>query len=124
MSTSNVAVWNMAFYGCVASLATPSTWWRLVVNGVVSALAAGRGAWPRVRHYWSMKSCPNSPSDSDQTTFNLADFFIGPNRFMLRVQGDSMIEPGILDGDMAIVEKCDYAEEFSKISQRSRSKAR
>ena len=30
--------------------------------------------------------------------------------FALRVQGDSMIEAGILDGDLVIVEKCEYAE--------------
>lgn len=42
MTTSNVAAWNMAFYGCAAIPAAPSTWWRLAVNGVVSALAAGR----------------------------------------------------------------------------------
>ena len=28
---------------------------------------------------------------------------MGPNRFVLRVQGDSMIEAGILDGDMVVV---------------------
>lgn len=41
---------------------------------------------------------------------NLADFFMGPNRFVLRVQGDSMVEAGILDGDMVIVEKRDWAD--------------
>lgn len=30
--------------------------------------------------------------------------------FALRVHGDSMIEAGILDGDLVIVEKCEYAE--------------
>lgn len=46
----------------------------------------------------------------DQEAINLAEFFIGPDCFVLRVQGDSMIEAGILDGDMVIVEKRDYAE--------------
>jgi repressor LexA len=41
---------------------------------------------------------------------NLADFFMGPNRFVLKVQGDSMMEAGILDGDMVIVEKRDWAD--------------
>ena len=36
---------------------------------------------------------------------DLSVFFMGPNRFVLRVQGDSMVEDGILDGDMVIVEK-------------------
>ena len=41
--------------------------------------------------------------DSDE--IDLSDFFMGANRFVLRVQGDSMVEDGILDGDMVIVEK-------------------
>jgi repressor LexA len=41
---------------------------------------------------------------------DLSEFFVGPNRFVLRVQGDSMIEDGILDGDMVIVEKREQAE--------------
>ncbi len=40
---------------------------------------------------------------------NLADFFMGPNRFVLKVQGDSMIEAGILDGDMVVMERCQQA---------------
>ena len=42
---------------------------------------------------------------------NLADFFMGPNRFVLKVQGDSMIEAGILDGDMVVVERCRQADD-------------
>ena len=34
---------------------------------------------------------------------NLADFF-GKNNFAVRVQGDSMIDAGILDGDVVIIE--------------------
>ena len=41
----------------------------------------------------------------DETEINLADFFMGPGRFALRVQGDSMIEAGILNGDIAIVKQ-------------------
>jgi repressor LexA len=41
----------------------------------------------------------------DETEINLADFFMGPGRFALRVQGDSMIEAGILDGDIAIIKQ-------------------
>lgn len=36
---------------------------------------------------------------------DLAAFFLGPDRFVLRVMGDSMVEDGILDGDMVVVEK-------------------
>ena len=34
---------------------------------------------------------------------NLSDFLLGPNRYALRVQGDSMIDAGILDGDTVVV---------------------
>lgn len=41
----------------------------------------------------------------DSDAIDLSEFFMGANRFVLRVQGDSMVEDGILDGDMVIVEK-------------------
>jgi len=44
-------------------------------------------------------------------TFNLTAFFLGPNRFVLKVQGDSMIEAGILDGDMVIIEQQNHARD-------------
>ena len=47
----------------------------------------------------------------DHNTFDLTTFFLGPNRFVLNVQGDSMIEAGILDGDMVIVEQRDRARD-------------
>ena len=40
----------------------------------------------------------------DETHIDLAEFFMGPNRFVLRVDGESMIDAGILHGDMVIVE--------------------
>jgi len=45
----------------------------------------------------------------DQDNVNLSDFFMGPNRYVLKVQGESMIEAGILDGDMVVIEQCDRA---------------
>ena len=41
---------------------------------------------------------------------NLMDFFMGANRFVLKVQGSSMIDAGILDGDMVVVEKRSHAD--------------
>jgi repressor LexA len=41
---------------------------------------------------------------------DLSEFFVNRNRFVLRVAGESMIEDGILDGDMVVVEKRDSAE--------------
>jgi len=40
----------------------------------------------------------------DETEIDLSGFLVGPNRFVLRVSGDSMIEAGILDGDMVVVD--------------------
>lgn len=40
-----------------------------------------------------------------QDEIDLSEFFIRPNRFVLRVSGDSMIDAGILDGDMVVVEQ-------------------
>jgi repressor LexA len=41
---------------------------------------------------------------------DLSEFFVNSNRFVLRVMGDSMIEDGILDGDMVVVEKRETAD--------------
>ncbi len=41
----------------------------------------------------------------DEQTMNLAEFLLGPNRYALRVFGDSMIGAGILDGDTVVVER-------------------
>ncbi len=45
-----------------------------------------------------------------QDEIDLSEFFVNRSRFVLRVQGDSMIEDGILDGDMVIVEKRETAD--------------
>jgi repressor LexA len=50
---------------------------------------------------------------SGQDEVNLADFFLGAERFLLKVQGDSMIEAGILDGDMVVVQRCQRADDGS-----------
>jgi repressor LexA len=41
----------------------------------------------------------------DQQELNLADMFMGPDLFALRVSGDSMIDAGILDNDYVIIKK-------------------
>lgn len=46
-----------------------------------------------------------------QDEIDLSEFFIRPNRYVLRVQGDSMIEAGILSGDMVVVESRDTARD-------------
>jgi len=46
----------------------------------------------------------------DQEEVNFSDLLLGPDRFVLRVAGDSMIDAGILDGDLVVVRKSDTAE--------------
>ncbi len=41
--------------------------------------------------------------------FNLANFFMGPDRFILKVVGDSMVDAGILDGDMVVIRHAQQA---------------
>lgn len=42
---------------------------------------------------------------SNEEHLDLAEFFIGPDRYALRVTGDSMMDVGILDADTVIVRK-------------------
>lgn len=41
----------------------------------------------------------------DQQELNLAEMFMGPELFALRVTGDSMVDAGILDDDYVIIKK-------------------
>ncbi|MEE9320713.1 MAG: transcriptional repressor LexA [Granulosicoccus sp.] len=45
----------------------------------------------------------------DQSYLDLAAFFIGPDRYALRVTGESMIDVGIMDGDTVILRKQETA---------------
>jgi repressor LexA len=47
----------------------------------------------------------------DEHTLNLAEFLLGPNRYALRVFGDSMSGAGILDGDTVVVAQRDTAND-------------
>jgi len=44
-------------------------------------------------------------------TLNLADFFLGPDRFALQVRGDSMIGAGILSEDTVVVKRTAVARD-------------
>jgi repressor LexA len=48
---------------------------------------------------------------ADEHTLNLAEFLLGPDRYALRVFGDSMIGAGILDGDTVVVAQRDTAND-------------
>ena len=47
----------------------------------------------------------------DQQELNLAEMFMGPELFALRVTGDSMIDAGILDNDYVIIKKQPVAKD-------------
>lgn len=46
----------------------------------------------------------------DADSINLAEIFLGENRYALRVKGNSMIDEGIFDGDIVICEQSDTAQ--------------
>jgi repressor LexA len=45
-----------------------------------------------------------------QERLDLSDL-LGPNRYALQVKGDSMVDAGILDGDLVVIERCDTADD-------------
>jgi repressor LexA len=45
-----------------------------------------------------------------QDRLDLSDL-LGPNRYALEVRGESMIDAGILDGDLVVIERCDTADD-------------
>lgn len=47
----------------------------------------------------------------DQQNINMAKLFCGPNRYVLKIAGDSMIEAGIWDEDYVVIQKQAYARE-------------
>ena len=49
---------------------------------------------------------------SDITEININDLLIGKgnSRYMLQIKGDSMVDLGILDGDMVVIERRDHAK--------------
>lgn len=47
----------------------------------------------------------------DEEEINLQHFFTGRDQFAVRVEGDSMVEMGIMEGDVVIVEASDSAQE-------------
>jgi len=47
----------------------------------------------------------------DQQNINVAQLFCGPDRYVLKISGDSMIEAGIWDNDYVVIQKTDSARE-------------
>jgi len=46
----------------------------------------------------------------NQEEINLSDMFVGKDRYALQIKGDSMIDIGILDGDIVVIEPQSTAE--------------
>ena len=47
---------------------------------------------------------------SEQYEINFSEMLLGPGRYVLEVQGDSMIDAGILDGELVIVRETQSAD--------------
>lgn len=47
---------------------------------------------------------------NNQEEINLSEMFVGKDRFALQIKGDSMIDIGILDGDIVVIEPRDAAQ--------------
>jgi len=47
----------------------------------------------------------------DQQNINMAQLFCGPDRYVLKIAGDSMIEAGIWDEDYVVIQKQSHARE-------------
>ncbi len=54
--------------------------------------------------------CPIEAIPQEES-IDVANIFLGANRYALKVKGDSMIDEGIFDGDVVICEKCDTADD-------------
>jgi repressor LexA len=72
-----------------------------------TAAAARPGQLPLLGRIAAGRPIEAIPGEDE---IDLSEFFVNHNRFVLRVAGDSMIEDGILDGDMVVVEKRDTAD--------------
>lgn len=72
-----------------------------------AAAAARPGQLPLLGRIAAGRPIEAIPGEDE---IDLSEFFVNHNRFVLRVTGDSMIEDGILDGDMVLVEKHDTAD--------------
>jgi len=47
---------------------------------------------------------------NNQEEINLSEMFVGKDRFALQIKGDSMIDIGILDGDIVVIQPQDTAQ--------------
>jgi len=93
---------------------------RTLINNNYLQDAEGKAAYQLLEPFEDEGSLPymgriaaGAPIEAipDQQNINLAQLFCGPNRYVLRISGDSMIEAGIWDDDFVVIQKQAYARE-------------
>ncbi len=93
---------------------------RTLINNNYLQDAEGKAAYQLLEPFEEEGSLPfmgriaaGAPIEAipDQQNINLAQLFCGPNRYVLRISGDSMIEAGIWDDDFVVIQKQAYARE-------------
>ncbi len=93
---------------------------RTLINNNYLQEAEGKAAYQLLEPFEDEGSLPfmgriaaGAPIEAipDQQNINLAQLFCGPNRYVLRISGDSMIEAGIWDDDFVVIQKQAYARE-------------
>jgi len=63
----------------------------------------------------SVAAGPPIPAMPAEDRFNFADMFCGPDHFVLKVKGQSMIEDHIADGDFVVIRKQQGAENGDRV---------
>ena len=93
---------------------------RTLINNNYLQDAEGKAAYQLLEPFEEEGSLPymgriaaGAPIEAipDQQNINMAQLFCGPNRYVLRISGDSMIEAGIWDEDFVVIQKQAYARE-------------
>ena len=94
---------------------------RSLINNDYLEEAEGKSAYQLKNHYVENENslpymgriaagCPIE-AIPDQQNINMAQLFCGPNRYVLKISGDSMIEAGIWDEDYVVIQKQSHARE-------------
>ena len=94
---------------------------RSLINNDYLEEAEGKSAYQLKNHYiedenslpYMGRIAAGCPIEAipDQQNINMAQLFCGPNRYVLKIAGDSMIEAGIWDEDFVVIQKQSHARE-------------
>ena len=92
---------------------------RSLINNNHLEEAEGKSAYQLKNHYiqdenslpYMGRIAAGCPIEAipDQQNINMAQLFCGPNRYVLKIAGDSMIEAGIWDEDYVVIQKQSHA---------------